>query len=531
VDTFPAIRKEVEFMAFIVQECNKLPQDSYNRKIAIFASRWKTDSIRAKLAEQRVIWKNAGFILDIYVSEDTIQKIENVKKTVDQKLEEANKKSELRHKEVMSLIKKSLEGKTSKPKSPSQLGELENLLSSLGVESSEIKSIMSQMAKGSGANVPSIKVDKSAATAKDNRGRKVEKDSKTSTELKAESTEGRKRATSQPKQQDKSKQAAPEKATPVKKRTSISPNGTHSSPPIKPADKNPPWVLCVDRTNGCMYIVIPSKTAALISSDRSTFAQTYLELVRSWTANTSSPPKWIFHHCDSAGYMIPSKLSAMCQTAVSKKKKGGEEAPAVAIDALARPKHFFQSDKFPHEKASITTRMKMHKARGIEAQNFDNYRYMLCFDDDCAQELEKMKIEAEKLNKKKSNTDITVLRNCAWFHVETHTKPEEITKAANDVKLAIKKQFLPKLKWERPDQEFGIADGPYRTLHIVVPWDAKLLLEEKEKAKVLGAARKAGSVVNIEGAGRAGSKLVNITGKTEELRKVEKAIAASLAAK
>ena len=211
----------------------------------------------------------------------------------------------------------------------------------------------------------------------------------------------------------------------------------------KPKSTTRTDILIIDDTNGA----------------RSIMAQTYLELVRAWTANSGS--RWLFRRVDSAGWKIDSdfrrghgKLAGDNDSL----SRSGKACFAPAIDALvADPKYFLTDDK-PNERGAILKRVKQHKGRGIQADDFTRFNYILCFDSTCHKQLELLAELAQQARpNKKNRAKITLLEKCK------HKKgqpPEELVKPLRD---SLKK-FLKDEKtfaWTRPPK--SIAGGSSRT--------------------------------------------------------------------
>jgi hypothetical protein len=200
---------------------------------------------------------------------------------------------------------------------------------------------------------------------------------------------------------------------------------------------------------------------------RSIITQTYLELVRSWTMNTTK--QWLFARVDSAGRLIPKAYNPE-----------GPLASEKAIKAIAGDEsHFWSKD--PDEKEIILDRMKKHKSCGLADYKFQKYHYMLCFDEASRVALEAMKstVKEKEQDKAKVTSKVYYLRSCEWFK-DSSTKQDDLLKLCGKLKFAIKEFLRVELDWERP--LFGISQGEFRTLQIVSK-DNKLEKDNNALAK------------------------------------------------
>ena len=197
----------------------------------------------------------------------------------------------------------------------------------------------------------------------------------------------------------------------------------------------------------------------------SVIGQSYLELVRVWTVNTSG--RWLFKRVVSAGTHISTEcnkpqLDKLQVTA----RTGGDTAEGAAIDAVVRGT--------PHnseEKTAIIARMRRHRKRGIDEWHFRHYEYMLCFDQPSFNILLALK---ETCKKKHANNpayaDLAKVRLLGELSIRNPVGSvceEEVEKQVENVKMCIKGFLREEMHWTAPTQ--GIRDGPYRTVQIVLP--------------------------------------------------------------
>lgn len=218
--------------------------------------------------------------------------------------------------------------------------------------------------------------------------------------------------------------------------------GAAEKKPAKPKNTAETDILIVDDTNG----------------NRSIMAQTYLELVRAWSANSGS--RWLFRRLDSAGWKLDSnfrrghgKLAADNGSLTD----SGKPCYKSAINALVADPKYFQTDDEPNKREAILERVKQHKRRGIRADDFTRFNYILCFDSTCHKKLNLLAKLAQKARpSKKNKAKITLLDKCE--HKKGH--PEEIVKPLID---SLSKFLTNKVTfaWTRPSK--FIAAGPSRT--------------------------------------------------------------------
>jgi hypothetical protein len=172
------------------------------------------------------------------------------------------------------------------------------------------------------------------------------------------------------------------------------------------------WILCVDEANGGNYHLYSSfpSVLKLTTTVQSILSQTYLELIRAWTANTTS--RWLFDRVDSAGANISTMFTKQVLPNLPIGSPITWEDTNKAIDDLAGDSSYFWSANYPHEKAIILERMRRHRCRGIEARHFSTYHYMISFSREVLETLRELKRKWEIDYQKYSCTRILVLPNC-----------------------------------------------------------------------------------------------------------------------
>ena len=205
---------------------------------------------------------------------------------------------------------------------------------------------------------------------------------------------------------------------------------------------NQDHILVVDWTNG----------------DRAIMAQTYLELVRAWTANHGS--RWLFHRVDSAGWKIDSWFRRN-----KGKLEGDELLPegrscfVQAIDALIDTlPDSLATDSWPNEKKAIAERVKEHKNRGIRKEDFTNCAWIICFDWTSCTKVQLLADLAQKAHPaQKNKACVVMLEGCPYI------QSQSLAETANQLRKATDKFLIDErgLAWKRPAK--SIDDGLYRT--------------------------------------------------------------------
>ena len=206
-------------------------------------------------------------------------------------------------------------------------------------------------------------------------------------------------------------------------------------------------ILNVDWTNGARAII----------------AQTYLELIRAWTANNGS--RWLFHRVDSAGW----KLDSWFRRNIGK-LEGDELLPegrscyVGAVDAfMSSLPNSFATNSWPSEKNAVVDRIKQHKNRGIREDDFIGYAWILCFDWTSYTKVKLLADLAQKAHPARQNkARIRMLEGCSFKTGQSLTEIAETLRKVTDNFLIDEKTFA----WRLPPK--SISDGPYRTCWVAV---------------------------------------------------------------
>jgi hypothetical protein len=264
-------------------------------------------------------------------------------------------------------------------------------------------------------------------------------------------------------------------------------SGNRSPRPGTTDDAKSIWILCVDEANGGNYHALYSSLPTVLqltTTVQSILSQTYLELIRAWTANTTS--RWLFDRVDSAGANISTMFTKQVLPNLPIRSPITWEDTNKAIDDLAGDSSYFWSENYPHEKAVILERMRKHRCRGIQARHFSTYHYMICFSRDVLGTLSELKSSWEIDHQKYSCTRILFLPDCiprtdAWKKAE---KPH-ISEIRELIKGFLKSEFGWKVPMEvdknGKEKRMGIAGGKERTLMLVLPERYRGHIKGKEK--------------------------------------------------
>ncbi|KIW31763.1 uncharacterized protein PV07_03360 [Cladophialophora immunda] len=266
------------------------------------------------------------------------------------------------------------------------------------------------------------------------------------------------------------------------------------------------WIMCVDGKN----------------SARSVIAQTYLELVRAWTVNTTD--RWMYGRVDSAGVDIKTPFNETVPLA----SRPDTDANSKAIDILAGDRNHFWSEDYPHEKAVIVNRVKAHQPRGIEERHFRTFEYILCFDVYAFEAVKRLKQKAQakssSTGSKERISKVMLLEDCAWPDGGKTCHDADVVKDVNSrIKKQVKDFLGSEFGWTKPPFHKGMAGGEQRTLHMVLPEKYRHPVQQ-----ALNQMRKEfGCKIYLTWEGTAGKKqLVTIVGAQGKVRVAEKAVRA-----
>lgn len=125
--------------------------------------------------------------------------------------------------------------------------------------------------------------------------------------------------------------------------------------------------ICVDASHGMQSIL----------------TQTYLEMIRAWTANASGD--WLANRIQSAGYQVDTPFARLALAAghlsgdLVKTDTTWRSALINAVNAVGSRKWPLTPD-WPDEKAEILARMKERGRNGMKEDYFEDFDFILCFD-------------------------------------------------------------------------------------------------------------------------------------------------------
>lgn len=206
-----------------------------------------------------------------------------------------------------------------------------------------------------------------------------------------------------------------------------------------------------------------------VSSDRSIIAQTYLELLRTWTMNTQE--RWLFECVDSAGICMHNSFSAPILSAFSYPPLRPPTAASktAALSAIKGGDGYFRTRDSPNEKETILKRMQARQAHGLTDMSFTKYEHIICFGERTPGMLQKFK-DAVAAEGKKVKAEITHIKETDWYKPAdefTNAGKDNLQKVCGQLKTALKRFVKVQFNWEKPNP--GIADGEWRTAMLVVP--------------------------------------------------------------
>ena len=218
--------------------------------------------------------------------------------------------------------------------------------------------------------------------------------------------------------------------------------------------KSTQWILVVDLINGPQSII----------------AQGYLELVRTWTVNTTD--HWLFDRVGSAGAIVETPFAKNVLKDWVKEKEyhfhtPGQAANKDAITTLAQDKFYFFTPDEPREKAFTLDMLAKHRSRGLEWWMFGRYDYIICFH----KQAHKALLDMEMVVKAKSNNPKTAkilkLAGAEWPGGPNQKFRDDPQKVMVQTRGALKNFLKTELNWQRPP--IGIADGRCRTKQMIIP--------------------------------------------------------------
>ena len=237
-------------------------------------------------------------------------------------------------------------------------------------------------------------------------------------------------------------------------------------------------------------------------------AQAYLELVRVWTANTSK--QWLFKEVESASCgvesMFAKKYQAQTKTALQPRAKHSNNK---ALRAHSEQDHFRSE-----EKTKIFRRLLNSKSRGINAVHFNDFDYIVYFDQPTHDLLEKLKPHAKEIAAGKPQRAKYVLFKGAELY-------EDLDKTIHEVKMATRRWLEHEFKWVRPLAR--IKSGPWRTRQMTIPDKCFSRLTTKKGAERKEIEAKSGCKLWISSKTQdpQSQTLLSIVGPQEVLSKAE----------
>lgn len=241
--------------------------------------------------------------------------------------------------------------------------------------------------------------------------------------------------------------------------------------------------------------------------------QTYLELVRAWTVNTTG--HWLFNCCNSAGYGLDNDFTrcAVASKKLDMKLKTQNESPRKVFDLFTARSSYFATNDEPNEKGEIIARVREHKARGVHARDFFDYQYILCFDDEGYNSLLKLQAFA-----KTQSPDRT---SCVSQIIQLKVpKNDDLNVVLEKMRREVKQFLKNELRWSRPKKGADITDGPSRTRQFSVP-TVQATVAWRKRATVR---TKSGCEIKVANGHRRKESLVSIIGPREALAEAEKLV-------
>ncbi|KAL9119034.1 MAG: hypothetical protein Q9187_004413 [Circinaria calcarea] len=252
-------------------------------------------------------------------------------------------------------------------------------------------------------------------------------------------------------------------------------------------------ILCVDGSNNIV---------------RSVIAQAYLELVRVWTANTSK--QWLFKEVESASCGVVSMFTkkyqaeAQIKTALQPRAKHSNNK---ALRAHSEQDHFRSE-----ERTEIFRRLLNSTSRGINAVHFNDFDYIIYFDQPTHDLLENLKPYAKNCAAgKPQRAKLVLFKGAELF--------EDLDKTIHEVKMATRRWLEHEFKWVRPLA--SIKNGPWRTRQMTIPDECFSRLTAKKGAGREEIEAKSGCKLWISSKRQDPQTLLSIVGPQEVLSKAE----------
>lgn len=246
---------------------------------------------------------------------------------------------------------------------------------------------------------------------------------------------------------------------------------------------------------------------------RSIIAQTYLELVRVWTANYKG--EWLFNRVESAGVQVETDFSRRAwKSKTEPLVKGGNSPEEAALKAISGAESHFRSE----EKQDILARVGRHKSRGIDHWHFRKYEFMLCFDKNV---YEALKMLAKRCKEKYGHlpdyanmSKIVLVKDIRLQAACSNLDTKSTSILVESIKDGIKSFLKTEYGWQRPP--IPIADGQFRTKQIVVRNDDIKVKSEERGSKLNEVASRTNCRIRVTDE-KFDGQLFSITGRKESL--------------
>ncbi len=195
----------------------------------------------------------------------------------------------------------------------------------------------------------------------------------------------------------------------------------------------------------CPYLNM-SKMWADPRAVRSLIVNIYLELIRAWTANTSK--RWLFKEVDSASWRVQSSFTKKYELHIKEELRAPKVDPENAVLSAYATEPDFESA----EKYDIIERIRYRKTRGVEAMHFNEWDYILCFDDVSYTRLQTLRTCAKESAQGKPQKAQIIKLEAARLQ----PTPEE---TIQEVEEATREWLTRTFDWVRPDLNIREAPG------------------------------------------------------------------------
>jgi hypothetical protein len=259
-----------------------------------------------------------------------------------------------------------------------------------------------------------------------------------------------------------------------------------------------PTILCVDSAN----------------DGRSPFAQAYLELLRTWLANTGKHRPWIFKDVSSAGAFITSEFSRKHSADFHKHSshfpKDAHSLIAHNQDRTNLDLRAFnkQGTYDGSEKRTVMARVGNRKIRGIRAVDFQK-DFILCFDEPM--------YELLKVMKQAATNDAHGHSQPAQIHLinirsDLHKHDYEI----RDAKAKLREWAAKNLGWTQPSE--AISGGFWRTRQVVIPEAGYRALFREHEKRLTALKEESTCDFHFSGEWDDGWRLVSIVGRRDKIQ-------------